>query len=137
MSEEKHIQTDGGAYVGGNVSVDGGGDFVGGDQIIGRDKVTTSGPSGDQIAALFEALHAAVERRPDTSPDDKGDLKANLQELQAEAAKGDEADEGFVARRLRNIGRMAPDILAVVKSTLSNPASGLAEVMKKIAAKAA
>ena len=112
------------------MTVSGGGDFV------GRDQTKTTGPSGDEITALFQALYAAVEKRPDTPPEDKEDLKANLQELQAEAAKGEGADEGFVARRLRNIGRMAPDILDVVKTTLLNPASGLAEVMKKIAARA-
>jgi len=56
-----------------------------------------------------------------------------VQELQAEVAKGDEADEDFLARRLRNIQRMAPDILEVALATLSNPAVGFGLAVKKVA----
>jgi hypothetical protein len=37
------------------------------------------------------------------------------------------------AGRLRNIQRMAPDILDVVLAALSNPAAGFASVVKKVA----
>jgi hypothetical protein len=128
--EKKQVDTGGGAHVGGNVTVTGG-DFVGRDQI----KITT-GLSADEVAQRFKELYAAVEKRPRTTPEDRADLKAELQELQAEVVKGEDADEGFLARRLRNIGRAAPDILEVVTATLSSPAAGFAAVVKKVAQKA-
>jgi hypothetical protein len=45
-------------------------------------------------------------------------------------------DEGFLARRFRNIARMAPDVLDVVVATLGNPLAGLGVAVKKIAEKA-
>ena len=120
------VHTGGGAYIGGSVKVEGG-DFV------GRDQYKTTGLSAAEVARLFEQLYAAIESRPDTSPTDKADLKAEVQELQAEVAKGDEADEDFLARRLRNIQRMAPDILEVALATLANPAVGFGLAVKKVA----
>ena len=129
MSAEKEIDTGGGAFITGSVTVSDG-DFV------WRDKIMRAGLSANEVADHFQALYAAVEGRPNTPPDDKAGLKAELEELQTEVVKGEEADEGFLARRLRNIGRMAPDILDVVKATLANPAAGFAAVARKVAEKA-
>jgi hypothetical protein len=120
------IKTGGGAYVEGNVDT-GGGDFV------GRDQVNTAGLSAEEVAALFERMYATIEARPNTSPEDKADLKAEVQEIEVEVKKGDEADETFLARRLRNLKRMAPDILDVVVATLANPAAGFSAVVNKVA----
>ncbi len=84
MSDEKKIDTGGSVYITGSVAVSGG-DFV------GRDKVTVANPSAD-------------EGRLDTPLGDKVNLKAESDELQAKAPK---SDEGFVARRVRNIRRAA------------------------------
>ena len=46
-------------------------------------------------------------------------------------------DEGFLSRRLRNIARMAPDVLDVVVATLANPLAGLGVAAKKLAEKEA
>jgi hypothetical protein len=125
--KDKEVDTGGGAYIGGSVTVSGGGDFV------GRDQVKTVGLTGPDVAELFKPIYAAIEARPETPAADRADLKADVEEIQAEVAKGDKADESFLARRLRNLKRMAPDILEVVLATLANPAAGLGAVAAKVA----
>jgi outer membrane murein-binding lipoprotein Lpp len=101
---------------------------------------TTSGLSAADIKQLFDQLYSAIETRAATSPADKEDLKAEMQEVQAtvtEAAKGGQTvDESSLSRHFRNIARMAPDILEVVTKTLISPSLGISEVVKKIAEKA-
>jgi len=122
------VNTGGGAYIGGGVD-------TGGGKFVGRDDRSTTGLSGDEVTRLFESIYARIDARPDTGEADKSDLKAEVQEVQAETAKGDQANEDFLTRRLRSIGRMAPDILDVVLATLSNPAAGIAAVVRKVAQK--
>ncbi len=122
------IDTGGGAYIAGGVDT-GGGDFA------GRDQHKTIGLSATEVVQLFEKLYAAVDARPNTSPTVKEDLKTKLKEVQAEVAKAGKADEAFLARRLRNIGRMAPDILEVMIATFANRAAGLGLIAKKVADK--
>jgi hypothetical protein len=129
-TQPDHVETGGGAYVGGDVSVERG-DFV------GRDKVTvTQGSGPGAIARAFEQFYEAVAVHPDLPPEDRADLRAELEDVEQEIAKGEQADEGFLARRLRNIGRMAPDLLEVMLATFANPAAGLGLVAKKVAEKA-
>ena len=128
-SATQHINTGGGAFVGGSVN-------TGGGKFVGRDDRSTTGLTGEEVARLFESIYAKIEARPSTSDADKADLKAEVKDVQAEVAKGEKADEGFLTRHLRNIGRMAPDILEVVLATLANPAVGLGMAAKKIAEKA-
>ena len=142
VTDSRRIDTGGGAYIDGNVDV--GGDFV------GRDSVSITGDGnvvGDHSSAtviktqtgtgevekLFARLLADLEARTDLPPADKEDVAVELDEVQAEVAKGERADEGLLARRLRNIGRMAPDILDVVLTTLANPVAGVAMVARKVA----
>lgn len=122
------IDTGGGAYVEGSVST-GGGDFV------GRDQTKNIGAGAAEAAELFEKLFAAIEKNPKLSQEEKADVKAEVEEVKAEAEKGEEASESFLTRRLRSIGRMAPDILEVVLATIGNPAAGLGLVAKKVADK--
>jgi hypothetical protein len=129
MSDKKKIDTGGGAYVGGSVNTSGG-------KFVGRDDFSTTGASANELAQAFEKIYAAIEARPNTSARDKADLKAELKEAQTEAAKGEQASEDFLSRRLRNIQRMAPDILDVMTSTLASPALGAAAIIRKVAAKA-
>jgi len=137
-----------GSHLSGGVKVTGG-DFVGRDKtevrITGDGNVvgdyssaTVVKRTGDPeaVARAFRQFYAAVEARPDTSPEDKADLRVELKELEEEVTKGEQANEGFLARRLRHIGRMAPDVLDVVTFTLANPAAGFAMVAQKVAQKA-
>lgn len=140
------INTGGGAYVGGNVDVKDG-DFVGRDSlhITGDGNVVGNHSSstvikqeGIDIAALEQAFtnfYTAVAQQPELPTQDKVDLQAELRDVEAELKKGEEADEGFIRRRLRNIRRMAPDIYDVVLTTFGNPIAGLGMVAKKIAEK--
>ena len=128
MSEKKHIDTGGGAYVGGGVN-------TGGGKFVGRDDYSTTGASAEEMAKAFEKIYAAIEARPHTSAQDKADLKAEVKDAQAEAAKGEQANEDFLSRHLRNIERMAPDILDVVESALAGPAAAFATVLSKVVKK--
>lgn len=121
-----------GAYIGGNVTVKNG-DFVGGNQV----KTITSYHGADPaaLAQAFAEIYARVSAQPNLSAEDKADVQAELQEVEEELQKGEAADEGFIRRRLRNIRRMAPDILEVVLTTFANPLKGLGTVAQKIAAK--
>jgi hypothetical protein len=122
----REIRTGGGSYIEGKVDT-GGGDFVGRDQY----KTTSSGTA--EAAALFEKIFTAIDEHSRLNPVEKEDLKSQVEEVKAEAAKGDQADESFLSRRLRNIQRMAPDILDVVLATLGNPAAGFGLAVRKIA----
>ena len=151
MSEKK-IDTGGGAYIGGSVNT-GGGDFV------GRDKNVTASQGGVAIGGnvtgstivtgnnnvvgstvnlqqqYIQQIYEAIDARPDMPSGDKADLKGEIREIQEEDAKGEAADETFIAHRLRNIQRIAPDILEVVLETIKNPVAGFSLVAKKVAGK--
>ena len=146
------INTGGGAFIGGNVNT-GGGDFVGRDKItkaegggiaIGGNVTNSTLITGDHNVVgatvnlqvqYLEHIYQAIEQRPDTDPLDQEDLKAAVDEIKAEDEKGDQADETFIARRLRNIQRMAPDILEVVLTTIGNPLARFGVVARKVAEK--
>lgn len=116
----------GSVVVGGNVS--------GSNIVVGNNNVVTNQTA--QLNSHFEIIYRAVEESKTLKPADKEDVKAELQETQTELAKP-EPDESILARRFRNIKRMAPEIVEVAFETLKNPISGVAEVIKRIAKRAA
>ena len=142
-----------GLQIGGSVHISGG-DFVAGDKnttvesgsvIVGGDvhgsHITTGDQNrvGNQVTLrqeLFSGLNQKIERRANTSSEQQEDLKSNVSEIQAEAEKGDQANESFLAQRIRNIQKIAPDIAEVVIATLTNPAAGFAALITKIARRA-
>ena len=128
MPDKKKIDTGGGAYIGGSVNTSGG-------KFVGRDDFSTTGASADEMARAFEKIYAAIEARPNTSAQDKADLKAELKEAQAEAAKGEQASEDSLSRRLRNIQRMAPGILDVAESALAGPGAAFTAILQKVVKK--
>jgi hypothetical protein len=162
---ERKVDTGGGAFVGGNVNT-GGGDFVGrdkhvhGDEVhgdkVGGDKITvgnisggtgiaigrgaqatvTHGLGGDELAKLFDAVYQQVEARREDPNVDKEELTGTVQKVQAEAAKGEAANPTKVERWLGNLAAMAPDIWDVTVACLTNPAAGVAAVIRKVAEKA-
>jgi len=89
-----------------------------------------------QLETLFKVIVEAVESQPNLASAEKEDIKAELQEVQT-ALEEPKPNETFIARRLRNIKRMAPEIVEVAFETLKNPIGGVAEVVKRIAAKMA
>lgn len=127
IAGDKNVKVDkGGIYVGGGVQ---GSNLISGD----HNKIANQESSREK---LFADLNEQIQQRPNTSPEDKQDLQANVAEIKAEAARGEEADESFLSRRLRNIDRIAPDIFEVLLATLANPAAGFAMVVKKVAERA-
>jgi len=123
--QPESVQTGGGTYIRGSVHTDGG-DF------IGRDKIVNAQTN---ITQTFAPIYTQIEIHPTLPVADKTDLKAEVKELETELQKGEQADESFLERRLRNIKRTAPDILEVILATLANPAAGFGVIAAKVAAK--
>ncbi|HSL43711.1 MAG TPA: hypothetical protein VK897_09785 [Anaerolineales bacterium] len=127
-----------GDFVGGdkNVRVDKGAVFVGGD-VQGSHIVTGNrnqiGNHGLRCDDFFTEILEKIEQRSDILAEDKEDLKANVAEIKAETEKEEQADPSFLARRLRNIQRIAPDMAEVVLATLANPMAGFAAIVKNVA----
>jgi len=115
-----------GVYIGGNVN--------GSNIIMGNNNKV--GVEATAQETFFAEVIKKIEQRSDTSPDDKDDLKVNIGEFKAEAERGNKADESFLARRIRNIERIAPDIADVVLATVTSPAAGFAAVVRKVAERA-
>ncbi len=145
---ETNIGSVAGDYVAGDKVIQG--DQVSGDKItvgdisgstgvaIGRGSSVTVSQGADAaaLAQMFSEMLARLDRLPGVNPQDVADAKDVVEEVRAEVEKGEEADESALARHLRNLARMGPDILDVVTATLVNPAAGIAMVVKKIAQKA-
>ena len=120
------IQHVGGSYIEGDVTASGGGDLVMGDQSV-------VDASQHQTTTLFQPIYVAIAGRPDTAEPERAAIDAVVKEIEAEAKKGEAADERFLDVRLRNLKKMAPDIWEVVLATLANPVAGLGAVVSKIA----
>lgn len=108
--------------------------IIGDKNFVSESDFSQSGISVDDVTKLFELLLAKIDQTT-LLPQDKNDLKQEVDELRKELNKNEQADETFLLRRLRNIGRMAPDILEVTLTTITNPVAGFGLVAKKIAEK--
>lgn len=129
MSDEKHINTGGGAYIGGDVN-------TGGGKFVGRDDYSTTGFSSDQITRLFESIYQQIDSRQDSSAALKAELKEAVEVIESQVKQGDKADEKALGFGLKSLKRMAPDIWDVVVDTFANPARGIATVIRKVVTKA-
>jgi hypothetical protein len=101
----------------------------------GTINISTGDAIHTHIEQTFSPVYTAIAVRPNTSEVEKSDLKDEVADVET-AIKEPKVDENFVVRRLRNIGRMAPDILEVALAALVSPAAGLGKAAEKIAAKA-
>lgn len=86
------------------------------------------------LAPLFQNIYEVVDAKTNLQPGEKSDVKAELQEIQT-ALEEPHPDETFLARRFRNLKRMAPEIVDVAFETLKNPIGGAAEVIRRISKK--
>lgn len=118
----------------GNGSIVIGGDVTGSNIVLGNNNTVSN--QSVNISALFEEVYKKLDEKKDIKQQEKDDVRLDLQEMQKELA-APSPNESFLARRLRNIQRMAPDIAEVAIETLKNPIGGVAEVIKKIAKKMA
>jgi hypothetical protein len=103
--------------------------------IMGRTDIHNTRADVQEVARLFNNLYKKIDRDSKLSSEDKEDLKAEIEELRKELGKKEKANEGFLLRRLRNIKRMAPDIVEVTLAIIANKAVGLGIIAKKIAEK--
>ena len=87
------------------------------------------------ITPLFKKIYEKVEKSKDLNSQEKTDVKEELHEIQTVLEQPD-PDETFLARRFRNLKRMAPEITEIALETLKNPIGGVTEVIKRIAQKA-
>lgn len=118
-NETRNINTN--QYFEGDVE-SGGGDVIGQNIVIAINSKTV------------EQIFYSIENSP-YSEVEKVDLHDEFQDILSEVKKGDKANESFIARRLRNIRRMAPEIFEVIIATMINPAMGFGMVAKKVAEK--
>ena len=117
-------------HIGGSVS---GSNLVVGD----HNQITQSnGVSGDEIAKLFEIAYQKIKARPEDPQVDKEEITQAVQRIEQETVKGEEANPGKVERLLTTLSGMAPDIGEVILASLTNPAAGIAAVIRKVAQKA-
>jgi hypothetical protein len=115
----------------GNGSIVISGDVHGSNVILGDNNIVNA----THVINVFQPIYRTVDEHSKLSPAEKADVKAEIKDVEKEIQKGDQADESGVTRHLRNVQRMAPDILDVVVATLGNPVAGLGMVAKKIAEK--
>jgi hypothetical protein len=118
----------------GNNSVVIGGSIQGSNIVIGSSNTVTN--NSVNISPLFDEIYRKLDNQKDLSPDVKRDVKEELGEIKS-ALEESQPDESFLARRFRNIKRMAPDIADIALETLKNPISGVVEIIKKVSKKVA
>jgi hypothetical protein len=111
--------------------------------LAGRDinkQEYVTGLSPAELHNLFLDIYRDIDAHPAASRMVNEDVKAEVKEIETtvtEAVQNKEkVDEKFLARRFRNIARMAPDILELVVAMLANPLAGLGVVARQIAEKA-
>ena len=128
--DKTEVRTDGGAYIGRNLSMTG-------SEFVGRDKtVDGQGPTATELARAFAEIYRRIEDRPPEPDLDKAEVIETVQKIEQEAAQGEEANPRRVERWLKMLAMMAPDILEVTASCLASPIAGVGTVVRKIAERA-
>jgi hypothetical protein len=139
-----NIDTGGGAYVGGDVSVKGG-DFVGRDKttitgdgnVVGdRSSATVvkrTGVAADEVAALFDQAQALARQRP---PEVGEELEAAVETVQEETEAGEEADKRLLNKALDVLLEEGPDVLEIVLEAVLNPAAAAGKGARMLAKQA-
>jgi len=134
MPKSRGKKPSAGINIGGNVDT-GGGDIAAGD-IRKGDVDQSHGLQSSDIKELFLPVYQLIDQKTTLPTEDREDLKVMVEEIQSEAVKGTAGNETLIERHLRNIARMAPDILDVTLKTIASPALGLATLAQKIKSKA-
>lgn len=109
------VNTGGGAYIGGNVTAR---------EFVGRDKKVVQGLSGTELERVFVPLLQAVQSAP---VEKRQEAMQAVQDLKAETEKGEDADDGRMARLLDRLTDLVPGAVSAVVSAFSTPLlSGIA-----------
>jgi hypothetical protein len=109
MADEKSGRQSGG------VNISGGSVNVGGD-IVGRDKITGTQISSNQLDAIFRPLEEAVGQQPEAAQ--------KVEALKNEAAKDKKADDGVMAKLVKGIVGLVPGAVSAVVSAFATPILG-------------
>lgn len=117
-----------GAYIEGNVKVTKG-------NIVGRDQYQAN-RNAKSIEPIFRPIFVIIEEHSELNSKEKHDLHSELEDIVTEVTKGEDVDETFLAARLKNIKRIAPDIFEIIVDTIISPGAGIASVIKKVAKRA-
>jgi hypothetical protein len=143
------VDTGGGDYAGRDQTIRGDlvkGDKVGGAKVMTGDITgsnvtfgsglpisTTQGLTGAEIAALFQPLTQMIQQAP---PEKRDEAMRLEQELQAEVAKGEEADDGRMAGLLNGLLKLVPGAVGAAVSIFATPMlSGVAGELTKMVLK--
>ena len=94
------------------------------------------GLTGDELGRLFELIYKRIETRPEETGAKKEQVVKTVQKIETEVSKGKQADPNKVEQWLKTLAKMAPDILDVTLAALASPAAAIAEVIRKVVAKA-
>ena len=103
----------GGVNIGGRVG------SVGGD-IVGRDKITGA-PSTAALDAALQPLAQAIGAAPAQA---RAEAEAKLGALKREAAKGEGADDGVMAKLVDGLVGLVPEAAGTVVSVFATPLLG-------------
>ena len=108
MSDERHSGGPGVKMSGGNVSVAG--------DIVDHHPATGAAIPNAGIEEAFKTATEAVRR--------SSEARAKLEELMAEAAKGDEASDSAMARLVKAIVGLVPESASAIAAGFSSPVLG-------------
>jgi hypothetical protein len=93
-----------------------------------------SGNTIENVQNLLAPVYRAIEQSA-LQAQAKEDLTVEVKEIEGEIVKAEQADQSFLARRLRNLKRMAPDIGELLLSALAGPGAVVSMLVKKVAEK--
>lgn len=128
------LNREGSLNISGNVTTKGGDVAV---NITKRDVYQANKLNLSSVDKLFQPIYKNLDKPGNYSRQKREKLKQYVTEIEKEASKGKQkADKGFIETRLRNIAKMAPDILEITLGAIANPMIGLGMLAKKIANKA-
>jgi translation elongation factor EF-1beta len=119
----------------GDISV---GNVSGSGIAIGHKAQAQSQQSGDAdaVARAFSQVYQAINARPPDPDVDQDEMTETVQNIQAEAQKGEQASEKKLSRWLNYLGSMADDIFDVTVAALTGPQAAAATVARKVAERA-
>ena len=87
----------------------------------------------------LEKLFALIENKLASRPEDpnvgKEEISSQIEQIKAESAQGEKANQTKLERWIKNLAGIAPDIVDVMTASLGGPVSGFTAVLQKIAAK--
>jgi uncharacterized protein associated with vWA-MoxR-VMAP ternary system len=89
-----------------------------------------------EMERLFKRAHKRIRVRPEDPKVDQAKLENQVKKIEAEAAKGEAADQSRLERWMKTLAKMAPDIVEGMAASLAGPAAGFAVVFKKIVERA-